>query len=163
MTDVEQIVGEAAEDAPPPAATDAPVADERLVEQLTALPDHLQVLLQSLLDTTGGSGQSIDAEVVQRAFLFANSHHAGQKRKSGEDFIVHPVEVAKLVVELMLDTDSVIAALLHDVVEDTEISAAQVGEIFGDGRRAPGRGRHQALAHQLRAAASRRRSRPTAR
>ncbi|MCW2924317.1 MAG: bifunctional (p)ppGpp synthetase/guanosine-3,5-bis(diphosphate) 3-pyrophosphohydrolase, partial [Thermoleophilia bacterium] len=108
-----------------PAATVTDVPD--------TLPDHLRVLLASLVDKVEAATQPIDVDLVRRAFLYANDHHAGQKRKSGEDFVVHPVEVAMLVVDLMLDTDSVVAALLHDVVEDTEVTAAEVGEIFGDG------------------------------
>jgi len=100
---------------------------------IESLPDHLRVLLNSLLEEVTTSGQDIDTELVTRAFCYANVHHKGQKRKSGEDYIVHPVEVAKLALELLLDTDSIIAALLHDVVEDTSVSAAEVSELFGPG------------------------------
>ncbi len=95
------------------------------------LPDHLRVLLGSLVEKVESAPQSIDVDTVRRAFCFANEHHAGQKRKSGEDYIVHPVEVAMLTVDLMLDTDSVIAALLHDVVEDTAVSTDEVTQRFG--------------------------------
>ncbi|MBC7460301.1 MAG: bifunctional (p)ppGpp synthetase/guanosine-3',5'-bis(diphosphate) 3'-pyrophosphohydrolase [Thermoleophilia bacterium] len=74
-----------------------------------------------------------DDALIEQAFIFANRHHAGQKRKSGEDFVVHPVEVAKLVADLLLDTDSVVAALLHDVVEDTEVATEEIRELFGPG------------------------------
>jgi GTP pyrophosphokinase len=116
-----------------PAALEAAVEQPAPVDPVDALPDHLRVLLQSLVDKVEAATQPIDVEAVRQAFCFANDHHKGQKRKSGEDFIVHPVEVAMLVVDLMLDTDSVIAALLHDVVEDTGVEAAEVGERFGEG------------------------------
>ncbi|MCW2960397.1 MAG: bifunctional (p)ppGpp synthetase/guanosine-3,5-bis(diphosphate) 3-pyrophosphohydrolase [Thermoleophilia bacterium] len=101
--------------------------------EVAALPDHLQVLLASLQAKVAESSHDMDSSVVDRAFLFANEHHKGQKRKSGEDYIVHPVEVAILVIDLLLDTDSVIASLLHDVVEDTTVSTAEVEVLFGPG------------------------------
>src|SRR5215218_9689690 len=70
----------------------------------------------------------IDRDRVEDAFLFACEHHADQRRRSGEDFIVHPVGVAKICAGLRLDT----AALLHDTVEDTSASLDEVRERFGD-------------------------------
>jgi GTP diphosphokinase / guanosine-3',5'-bis(diphosphate) 3'-diphosphatase len=101
------------------------------VAQVAQLPDHLRLLLDSLVEKVEHAPQQIDVDAVRRAFCVANHHHAGQKRKSGEDYIIHPVEVAMLVVDLMLDTDSVVAALLHDAVEDTSMSADEVRELFG--------------------------------
>ena len=102
------------------------------IEDADQLPDHLRLLLDAMLDRIRESGLPIDVELVERAFHFANAHHAGQKRKSGEDYVVHPVEVAMLVVDLLLDTDSVIAALLHDVVEDTDVEITEITEQFGE-------------------------------
>ena len=59
-------------------------------------------------------------------------HHADQRRRSGEDFIYHPVGVAKICAGLRLDTDTLVAALLHDTVEDTGASLEEVGARFGD-------------------------------
>ncbi|MCW2949638.1 MAG: bifunctional (p)ppGpp synthetase/guanosine-3,5-bis(diphosphate) 3-pyrophosphohydrolase [Thermoleophilia bacterium] len=99
----------------------------------TVLPDHLRVLLNGLLQKVRASGIVDDDSRIEQAFHFANRHHAGQKRKSGEDFVVHPVEVAKLVADLLLDADSVVAALLHDVVEDTEVATEEIRSLFGPG------------------------------
>ncbi|HEV2061263.1 MAG TPA: bifunctional (p)ppGpp synthetase/guanosine-3',5'-bis(diphosphate) 3'-pyrophosphohydrolase [Solirubrobacteraceae bacterium] len=74
----------------------------------------------------------IDRERVEQAFLFACEHHADQRRKSGEDFIVHPVGVAKICAGLRLDTETLCAALLHDTVEDTSATLDEVRETFGD-------------------------------
>jgi GTP pyrophosphokinase len=74
----------------------------------------------------------IDRERVERAFLFACEHHADQRRKSGEEFIVHPVGVAKICAGLRLDTETLCAALLHDTVEDTSATLDEVSETFGD-------------------------------
>src|ERR1700704_5635100 len=74
----------------------------------------------------------IDRERVQEAFVFACEHHAAQRRKSGEDFIVHPVGVAGICAGMRLDTETLCAALLHDTVEDTSASLEEVRERFGD-------------------------------
>ena len=73
-----------------------------------------------------------DRSKVERAYCFAAEKHAEQKRRSGEMYINHPVEVAIILAELNMDCDVVCAALLHDTVEDTETSLADVAAIFGD-------------------------------
>ncbi len=74
----------------------------------------------------------VDRDRVEAAFVFACEHHADQRRKSGEDFIVHPVGVAKICAGMRLDTETLVAALLHDTVEDTSASLDEVRENFGD-------------------------------
>jgi guanosine-3',5'-bis(diphosphate) 3'-pyrophosphohydrolase len=74
----------------------------------------------------------IDRAHVEEAFLFACEHHADQRRKSGEEFIVHPVGVAKICAGMRLDTETLCAALLHDTVEDTSASLDEVRERFGE-------------------------------
>jgi GTP diphosphokinase / guanosine-3',5'-bis(diphosphate) 3'-diphosphatase len=74
----------------------------------------------------------IDRERVEEAFVFACEHHAAQRRKSGEDFIVHPVGVARICAGMRLDTETLCAALLHDTVEDTSASLEEVSERFGE-------------------------------
>jgi GTP pyrophosphokinase len=74
----------------------------------------------------------IDRTRVEEAFVFACEHHADQRRKSGEHFIVHPTAVAKICAGMRLDTETLIAALLHDTVEDTSASLEEVKELFGE-------------------------------
>jgi len=74
----------------------------------------------------------IDREKVERAFVYACEHHADQRRKSGEEFIIHPVGVAKICAGMRLDTETLCAALLHDTVEDTSASLEDVGASFGE-------------------------------
>src|SRR5258705_3346932 len=74
----------------------------------------------------------VDRDRVEQAFVFACEHHADQRRKSGEDFIVHPVGVAKICAGMRLDTETLCAALLHDTVEDTSASIEEVTERFGE-------------------------------
>ncbi len=76
--------------------------------------------------------RAVDRARVEEAFLFACEHHAAQRRKSGEDFIVHPVGVARICAGMRLDTETLCAALLHDTVEDTSASIEEVRERFGE-------------------------------
>jgi guanosine-3',5'-bis(diphosphate) 3'-pyrophosphohydrolase len=74
----------------------------------------------------------VDRERVEEAFVYACAHHADQRRKSGEDFIIHPVGVAKICAGMRLDTETLCAALLHDTVEDTSASLEEVAAAFGE-------------------------------
>ena len=72
-----------------------------------------------------------DVKLIRKAYDLANAAHAGQKRASGEDYIIHPLCVAKILTELQIDATTITAALLHDVVEDTTYSQSQMEDIFG--------------------------------
>lgn len=73
-----------------------------------------------------------DCSMVEHAYCFAAEKHSAQRRRSGEPYINHPVEVTIILAELNMDCDVVCAALLHDTVEDTEVSLADVTELFGE-------------------------------
>ncbi len=73
----------------------------------------------------------LDLELVERAFAFSASAHRGQKRMSGDDFISHSVEVAKILVHQQLDSVTIAAALLHDVAEDAGVSLEEIRDEFG--------------------------------
>ena len=85
-----------------------------------------------LLKAMEESPVKYDIEKIKRAYELAYSAHKEQKRKSGTPYITHPVAVAGIVVSMQLDTDSVCAALLHDVVEDTSCTTETIKENFGD-------------------------------
>ena len=87
--------------------------------------------LDALLKTIRSYNPKADVKELQRAFAFAERSHEGQKRLTGEDFISHPLAVATILAELHLDTTSVVAALLHDVVEDTSVSLDELQGEFG--------------------------------
>ena len=74
-----------------------------------------------------------EAEVkdIERAYQFAKDEHEGQFRRSGEPYIIHPVQVAGILVDIGLDATTIVAALLHDVVEDTDITLEELTERFG--------------------------------
>ncbi|MDQ4130587.1 MAG: HD domain-containing protein, partial [Actinomycetota bacterium] len=74
----------------------------------------------------------VDVREVVRAYEYAEAAHAGQSRRSGEAYITHPVAVATKLADLGLDTATIVAALLHDVVEDTPASLHHLRQEFGD-------------------------------
>src|SRR6478752_7034118 len=107
----------------------APAPAQRLSEpERRLLGDLFAIVAEHAADAT----VPIDRARVQDAFVFACEQHAAQRRKSGEDFIVHPVGVARICAGMRLDTETLCAALLHDTVEDTSASLDEVRERFGE-------------------------------
>src|SRR5215210_1949489 len=100
------------------------------------LTDDQRVLLGDLFavveEHAEESAEQVNRELVGRAFVFSCERHADQRRASGEDFIVHPIGVAKICAGMRLDTATLCAALLHDTVEDTSASLDEVREEFGE-------------------------------
>ena len=86
---------------------------------------------EELCDLLHKSGASYDYEKIEKAYRIAEEQHKDQRRVSGVPYILHPTSVACIVVDLGMDTDSVVAALLHDVVEDTPTSLEDVEMMFG--------------------------------
>ncbi|HAF67232.1 MAG TPA: (p)ppGpp synthetase [Clostridiales bacterium UBA9857] len=84
-----------------------------------------------LQDDIGAYLQDQEKELVQRAYVFAAKAHEGQYRLSGEEYIHHPVAVARILSELEGDADTLAAALLHDVVEDTDVTLEEIRQEFG--------------------------------
>ena len=72
-----------------------------------------------------------NVELIRKAYDLAHAAHAGQKRASGEEYIIHPLSVARILTQLQIDVVTISAALLHDVVEDTTYTLEQMEEIFG--------------------------------
>jgi len=89
-------------------------------------------LLQPLLEGLSNSHPGFETKDLERAFTAAEKAHTGQVRKSGEDYITHPVAVAQILIELGMDLATVMAALLHDTVEDTSYSIQEIRNEFGD-------------------------------
>jgi GTP pyrophosphokinase len=89
-------------------------------------------MLQDLINIIKKYNPTNDAEIVERAYNFAVKAHDGQKRVSGEDYIIHPLEVAKILAELNMDNITIAAGILHDVVEDTKCTYEDCKSIFGE-------------------------------
>ena len=100
------------------------------------LDEHERSLLNDLFavleEHAGDAARPFDRDLIEHAFAFACERHADQRRRSGEDFITHPVGVAKICAELRLDAPTLCAALLHDTVEDTSASLEEVSAEFGE-------------------------------
>src|SRR5919197_6110918 len=88
--------------------------------------------LDALLRRIKSESPKADLKEVQRAYAFAEESHRGQKRASGEDFIEHPLGVSQILADLGMDTTTLVAALLHDVVEDTGLTLEQIEREFGE-------------------------------
>ena len=91
------------------------------------MPITYDDLKQSLID----SGRPYDFTMIDRAYALAEKAHGEQRRRSGEPYICHPLSVAQILVELGMDSESIAAALMHDVAEDTPVTVAEIKQKFG--------------------------------
>lgn len=85
----------------------------------------------SLLDTVDSYNKTADLALIKKAYEFAERNHDGQVRASGEPFLIHPFEVAKILASLKMDSATITAALLHDTIEDTVASYEEIEKEFG--------------------------------
>jgi guanosine-3',5'-bis(diphosphate) 3'-pyrophosphohydrolase len=92
----------------------------------------MDTLLQPLISSLQEHDPKSDVVKVEKAYEVAKNAHLGQLRKSGDEYITHPVAVAQILSELGLNDSTIIAALLHDTVEDTPYSLVQLKSDFGD-------------------------------
>lgn len=86
-------------------------------------------LLKKLRDLD--TKNTLDFDQINKAISFAKKHHDGQMRQSGEPFYTHPLEVAYMISDYNLKTDVIVTSILHDVVEDTEVTAGMILDEFG--------------------------------
>src|SRR5881275_3297463 len=91
-----------------------------------------QKLVEELIAEVAAYNPAVDRDLLTRAFRFAAKAHVGQQRRSGQDFVLHPLGAARICAELHLDEQTIAAALLHDVVEDTESTIDDIRAEFGD-------------------------------
>jgi GTP pyrophosphokinase len=87
-------------------------------------------MVDILLEKIHNNCNNVDVDMVKKAYYFAEEAHKDQKRESGEPYFIHPVAVAEILAELGMDTNTIVAGLLHDVIEDTEISYDETVELF---------------------------------
>jgi GTP pyrophosphokinase len=90
------------------------------------------IRIEDVIDKVEKNRPGADIELIRRAYLFSALHHRGQKRASGEPYLVHPLEVAEILADMRLDDVSVATGLLHDVVEDTLVDLDTIRNYFGD-------------------------------
>ena len=88
--------------------------------------------LTDILEKVQGYHPRADTDLINKAYVYASRMHDGQSRKSGDAYFIHPVSVADIIADMRLDASSVCAALLHDVVEDCEVSVPDIETVFGE-------------------------------
>lgn len=91
-----------------------------------------EITIYDIIDTLKKNRKKVNTKLILKAYNFAKSNHAEQKRLSGEDYIVHPLNVASILSEINLDDETICAAILHDVVEDTPITTEDMVREFGE-------------------------------
>lgn len=90
------------------------------------------MLLDKLIEKIKSYNENADFELIKKAYTLAEDKHKGQKRNSGEDYIIHPLHVALILADMNMDTSTIIAGILHDVIEDTDVTYDYVKEEFGE-------------------------------
>ena len=90
------------------------------------------IRIEDIIEKVSKNRPEPDIELIRRAYMFSALHHRGQKRASGEPYLVHPLEVADIIADMRLDEVSVSTGLLHDVVEDTLVDLDTIRTYFGD-------------------------------
>ena len=88
------------------------------------------IRLDTILEQVRTYAPDADLAVVRKAWVFASKYHAGQRRKTGEPYFAHPLEVANILAGLRMDTDTIAVAILHDTVEDTDATLEEISETF---------------------------------
>ncbi len=90
------------------------------------------IRFEDLVEKVKAANPEADTELLSRAYVFSALEHKGQVRRSGEPYLVHPLEVADMLAEMRLDVVAVAAGLLHDIVEDTPTTIEKIRELFGE-------------------------------
>jgi GTP pyrophosphokinase len=94
--------------------------------------EAIDAKFQKLLDTVHLNRPGDDLEIIRKAWAFCLQQHEGQKRASGEPYVIHPLEVGQVLAELKMDSTAIAAGLLHDAVEDTDVTSAEIAKRFGE-------------------------------
>ncbi len=90
----------------------------------------VEILIKNLV-TKSKNNMNLNSDIIKKAAEFSAEKHLGQKRLSGEDYVIHPIAVADILLDLKMDTSTIVSALLHDVLEDTETEEQEIVSLFG--------------------------------
>ena len=85
-----------------------------------------------LIDSVLSYKPESDQEVLKKAYVYGTKMHGRQLRASGDPYFSHPIEVARILAELKLDTTTLVCALLHDTIEDTKSTYTEISALFGE-------------------------------
>lgn len=91
-----------------------------------------QITIEKIIEKMERRNPNCNIELIKKAYDYAKLNHKYQNRLSGEKYIYHPLEVAYILVDLELDDNTIAAALLHDVVEDTDVTHQNIIDEFGN-------------------------------
>lgn len=91
-----------------------------------------EITIQDIIQKRKEHARKVDVKLINKAYEYAKHHHSNQYRHSGEPYIVHPLNVAYILAEIGLDDSTICAALLHDVVEDTDVTGEELTKEFGN-------------------------------
>ena len=94
--------------------------------------ENKEITIQDVISKRKEHSRRVDTKLIMKAYNLANEKHKDQKRSSGEPYIIHPLNVAYILADIGLDESTISAALLHDVVEDTDVTDEQLRKAFGD-------------------------------
>ena len=95
------------------------------------MQEEKEIKIQDIISKRKEHARKVDTKLIMKAYNYANNHHGDQCRRSGEPYIIHPLNVAYILADIGLDDSTVCAALLHDVVEDTEVTDVDIRKEFG--------------------------------
>ena len=90
------------------------------------------IRLNDVLDAITAYNPHADVDLIKKAYVYSAKVHQGQIRKSGEPYLVHPLEVAGILADLRLDEASIVTGMLHDTIEDTLATREEIAELFGE-------------------------------
>src|ERR1700761_9846463 len=114
------------------ARTRAPREHREIVGQVLASPPAKRMMRQyDLVDRVRKYNPKVNEELLNRAYVYAMRAHGEQKRASGDPYFSHPLEGPAILTELKLDDATIAAALLHDTIEDTDATRAEIDRLFG--------------------------------
>ncbi len=117
---------------PPPLDVSADSSASHLVGSSAGDIQSVDAKFQRLLATVHENRPGDDLEIIRKAWSFCLQQHEGQKRASGEPYIIHPLEVGQVLAELKMDSTAIAAGLLHDAVEDTDVTSDEIAKRFGE-------------------------------
>ncbi len=115
-----------------PAVTPSDSSASHLAGLSAADIQSVDAKFQRLLATVHENRPGDDLEIIRKAWAFCLQQHEGQKRASGEPYIIHPLEVGQVLAELKMDSTAIAAGLLHDAVEDTDVTSMEIAKRFGE-------------------------------
>src|SRR3989338_10690216 len=89
------------------------------------------IRLEEILDRVHSYNPAADLDLIRKAYVYSAKVHQGQTRRSGEPYLIHPLEVANILAQMRLDAPSIATGLLHDTVEDTLATLDEIRSLFG--------------------------------